>query len=370
MAKTYYEILEVTKSASADEIKKSYRKLARKYHPDVNPDNKEAEAKFKDISEAYAVLSDADKRKQYDSVGHDAFTSSGQGYNFNNMNFEDMRNFRFGGGGSFEDMFGDIFGGARRGGGRSRRPTVTKGDDITYSIKVPFADTVTGSSIEVNVNHSVTCDKCGGTGGKKSTCSSCHGTGASSQGGGMFQTACGTCGGTGEQYTEKCSKCNTSGYTLTTERIKVNIPAGISHEAKIRIAGKGNAGKNGGPSGDLFIIADVVPSTVYTREGNDLMATIPVDIFEATLGAKISVPTPYGAVMLNIPAGTKGGQKFRLKGRGMPIMRKDTKGDLYIIVELVTPTEISSDVENMLKSAMEQTKRPDRQSIIAQGTIS
>ncbi len=368
MAKTYYDILEVQKSSTADEIKKSYRKLARKYHPDVNPDNAEAEAKFKEISEAYAVLSDDEKRKEYDTLGHDAFTNSGQGYNFSNMNFDDMRNFNFGGGGSFEDIFGDIFGGRTSRARTTRRPTNTKGDDITYAIKVPFADSVKGNSIEVSVNHSVKCETCGGSGGKKATCTQCGGTGSNAQGG-FFQMPCNNCGGTGEQYSEKCKTCNTSGYTLTTERIKVNIPAGIHNGAKIRIAGKGNAGKGNGPSGDLYIITEIIASPVYSREKDDLFVTIPVDIFEATLGSKINVPTPYGAVTLSIPAGTKGGQKFRLKGKGMPIIRKETKGDLYIIIELVTPKEINEEVTQMLKNAMEKTSRPDRQSIIEKATV-
>lgn len=367
MAKDYYEILGVNKSASADEIKKNYKKLAKKYHPDVNPNDKEAENKFKELSEAYAVLSDQEKRKEYDSVGHEAFTNSGHGYNFQNMNYEDMRNFNFGGA-SFEDLFGDIFGGgrSRRRSGASGRPM--KGEDITYSMRIPFADAVHGSSYEININRTIKCSVCGSTGGKKSTCRTCAGTGVSG-GNGFFQMQCETCGGTGQEIVDPCKNCRGSGVVSTTERIKVKIPAGVASGSKIRIAGKGNASPNNGPDGDLYIITEVANHSVYERNGNDLSVKIDVDIFEAMLGNKITVPTPYGQVALNLPAGTQNGQKFRLKGKGMPILKKEAKGDLYVVTNLITPKNLPADVTELIKEAMAKTPRPDRQPLLSKGKI-
>ncbi len=368
MAKDYYEILETTKSATADEIKKNYRKLARKYHPDVNPGDKDAENKFKELSEAYAVLSDPEKRKEYDSVGHDAFTNSGHGYNFQNMNYEDMRNFNFGGT-SFEDLFGDIFG--NLGGGRRRRTASSsrKGEDITYSIRIPFADAVKGSSYEINVNRTVKCPSCGGTGGKKSVCTECGGSGVSKNSRGFFQTSCEACGGTGEKYTEACKTCGTSGFVSTSERIKVSIPAGVGSGSKIRLAGKGNASSGSGPDGDLYIITEVASHPVYERNGADLSVNVPIDIFEAALGAKITVPTPYGDVSLNIPPGTQNGQKFRLKGKGMPVLKKDAKGDLYVIAKVIIPKAVTEEERKKLQEIMDGTRRPDRSDLLAKGRI-
>ncbi len=366
MAENYYDILGVSKTATADEIKKSYRVLARKYHPDVNPGDKEAEDKFKKLSEAYAVLSDPEKRREYDSIGHDAFTSSGHGYNFQNMNFEDMRNFNFGGA-SFEDIFGDFFGGFTSSSSKGRSKS-RKGSDITYSIKIPFADAVKGGSYELNISRNDTCKTCHGTGGKKTSCSSCHGTGMAS-GGAFFASTCRTCHGTGEKIIEPCKECRSKGYVPTQEHIKIKIPAGIDNDAKIRVAGKGHAGENGAPAGDLYIKTNIINNPVYKRNGSDLTINMDIDIFEATLGTKLQVPTPYGAVNLNIPAGVKSGQKLRLKGKGMPVMKKNTTGDLYVVINIIAPDKIKDDIRDLLIKAQEKSPSIDRSDILSKGVI-
>jgi molecular chaperone DnaJ len=304
----YYEVLGVTKSASDDEIKKAYRALARKYHPDVNKDDKNAESKFKEISEAYAVLSDKAKRADYDSVGHDAFTRSGQGYDFSNMNREDMQNFNFGGM-NMEDLLGDLFGGGGGfGGRRSRRPM--KGADIQYTLAISFADVIRGNEYELNLKT-----------------------------------------GSGD------------------ERIKVKIPAGVDNSSKIRIAGKGHAGTNGAGFGDLYILPKIPKHAVYEREGADLTLHVDIDIFEASLGTKVEVPTPYGAVSLNIPATTQDGKKFRLKGKGVPQITGGGVGDLYVMIHVRVPEIKDESDKRVLSEMMSKYVRPDRSALLAKGAV-
>lgn len=308
MAKNYYDVLGVSKSATEDEIKKAYRKLARKYHPDVNPDDKSAEDKFKEISEAYAVLSDKEKKAQYDSMGHDAFSHSGQGYDFHNMKYEDMQNFNFGGM-SMEDILGDLFGGL--GGGRSRRSTrPTKGADIQYSINIPFADVIRGNEYELTVNSN-----------------------------------------------------------MGSERIKVKVPAGVDTGSKIRLSGKGDAGQNGGPRGDLYIIPKVPKHPVYERDGADLSITVNVDVFEAMLGTTLQVPTPYGPVNLKIPAGSQEGRKLRLKDRGVPRLKGVGKGDLYVVVHIIVPDVVDPQDIKLVEQLMARYPRPDRKHLLIDGVI-
>ena len=307
MAKNYYDVLGVEKKASDEEIKKAYRSLARKYHPDVNQGDKGAEAKFKEVSEAYAVLSDSEKRSQYDSLGHDLFTNSGKGYNFNNMNYEDMRNFNFGGM-SMEDLLGDLgdlFGSRTR---RSTRPM--KGSDVQYALSIPFSDVFHGNEYDLNLST-----------------------------------------GSGQ------------------ERIKVKIPAGVNNNSKIRIAGKGNPGLNNGPRGDLYILPKIPKHSVYERDGSDLYVKIDIDMFEAALGAKIQAPTPYGAVNLSIPPATQEGQKFRLKGKGAPALKGSGVGDLYVIVQIKISEIKSEGDRKALSEIMSRYSRPDRDSILQKGVI-
>jgi molecular chaperone DnaJ len=367
MAINYYEELGVSKGATADEIKKAYRKLARKYHPDVNPGDKTAEEKFKKISEAYGVLSNDEKRKQYDSIGHDAFVSGGQGYDFSGANYDDIRS-TFGGF-DIDDLFGDFFGGGRR--RTSARNRVTKGEDIFYSVRVPFNDVINGNEYEISLNHTVSCSDCGGKGGEKKTCSACNGTGKISRGKGGFgvSSPCSSCGGTGETTSKHCSSCNGRGHRDSSERIKVRIPKGVDKNSKIRVAGKGDAGLNGGPSGDLYIVTNVQDHPVYRREGDNLYVDVEVDMFEAALGTKIEVPTPYGSVNMTIPAGTQSGQKFRLKSRGVPMLKGNETGDLYLVINVKIPAMTLESDREAMQSIMGKYATNSREELLRKGKL-
>jgi len=368
MARDYYEVLGVQKGSTADEIKKAYRKMARKYHPDVNPGDSAAEDKFKEISEAYGVLSDAEKKKQYDSLGHDAFKSSGQGYDFSGSNFEDIKN-HFGGGFDFGDLFGDIFGG---GGGRSRRSRAPrKGEDIHYTIQIPFKDAIFGNEYEIAVNHTESCKSCGGKGGDKSTCTACNGSGhtMTQQRGMVGMAPCQTCKGSGEITKNVCSVCRGSGYSNKQEKIKVKIPKGVDKNSKIRVAGKGNAGTNGGPQGDLYIITNVKDHELYERKGDNLYVNVDVDMFEASLGDKISIPTPYGTINMNIPAGTQPGQKFRIKNKGVPGLGKNTVGDLYVVIKVNIPSIAQESDRESLKEMHKKYMTGERDKLIEKARL-
>ncbi|MDR2400021.1 MAG: DnaJ domain-containing protein [Deferribacteraceae bacterium] len=357
----YYEVLGVPKTATQEEIKKAYRALARKYHPDVNKNDKSAETKFKEISEAYATLSDADKKSQYDAVGHEAFTRSGQGYDFNNMNFEDLKNFNFGGF-SMEDILGDFLGGGRR------RRRVSNGEDIQYSLPITFADVIHGNVYEFNLNRTKSCPKCKVEGGGRIPCPVCKGTGYTT--GGMFgMETCKHCKGAQTVPKSNCPGCGGRGVIHVSERIKVKIPAGVDSSSKIRIAGKGNAGANGGGDGDLFIIPIIEKHPVYGRNGADLSITADIDIFEAALGAKITVPTPYGQVNLNIPPATQEGQKFRLKEKGIPRLKGGGVGDLYVSAHIVVPKLTQDGDTARLNEIKAHYPHPDREKLLKRGAV-
>jgi molecular chaperone DnaJ len=359
----YYEILGLSKSAKPEEIKKAYRSLARKYHPDVNKD-KSAEKKFKEISEAYAVLSDPQKKDEYDRLGHDNFTKSGQGYDFNNMNYEDLRNFNFGGM-NLDDLLGDILGG-----GRSARKSTSpaKGSDIQYSVEVSLSDIINGAEAEFNLTRTITCPTCKGKGGDRAKCPVCKGAGQTSSNS-FFASVCQKCGGEGYIKTNRCAKCGGNGEMLRSERIKVKIPKGVDNNSKIRLRGKGNAGRNGGPSGDLYIIPKIAAHPVYERDGDNINLKVDIDMFEALLGAKIQVPTPYGAVSISIPAATQEGQKFRLKGRGIPKSKGAVNGDLFVQVHINIPTITNEADKQELLALMAKYSRPDRTELIRKGTL-
>jgi len=368
MARDFYEILGVSKSSSNDEIKKAYRKLARKYHPDVNPGDSVAEDKFKEISEAYSVLGDETQRKQYDSLGHNAFKAGGHGHDFSGSNFDDIRD-HFGGF-DFGDIFGDMFGGGR-GGGRRRSTAPRKGEDIHYTVNIPFKDAIFGNEYEISVNHSKTCQSCSGKGGDKSTCPTCGGSGKSmNQQAGMFGISpCSTCRGSGEITQNTCGRCGGAGYTNAQEKIKVKIPKGVDKDSKIRIPGKGNAGANGGPQGDLYIITNVEEHPDFERRGNNIYVRVDIDMFEAALGEKINIPTPHGTISMSIPAGTQPEQKFRIKGRGVPSLKGSAVGDLYAVMNITVPKVSSDSDREALQEMMKRYTTDDRDKLIERARL-
>lgn len=358
MAKDYYELLGIQKGASADDIKKAYRKMAMKYHPDQNRDNKEAEAKFKEINQAYDVLKDEQKRAAYDRYGHAAFEQGGFGNaGRGGAGAGGFSDFGFGGAGNFsdifEEMFGDIMGGGR---GGQTRGGATRGSDLQYTLDISLHEAFTGTEKTIRVPTWESCDTCGGDGAKPgtkpTTCHSCNGIGRVRAQQGFFtvERTCPTCGGAGKVITEKCTSCAGQGRMRTSKTLKVNIPAGIDHGRRIRLAGEGEAGLKGGPSGDLYVLINVKPHKLYQREGANLHCRVPVAMTTAALGGSIEVPTiDGGKADVKIPAGTQTGQQFRLRGKGMSVLRSSSRGDAYIEIYVETPVNLSSKQKELLK---------------------
>jgi molecular chaperone DnaJ len=340
MTKDYYSTLGVSKNASVAEIKKGYRKLARKYHPDLNPGDKNSEARFKEIQEAYSVLSNAKKKAQYDQFGSVGDVpprgSYQQGYSsggFEGFNFSDF------GSSSFRDLFDNIFSSSQH----QAYQGPQKGEDLRYTMKVGFFDAINGLQTRIQLARMTACGACGGQGyiqvGGSKTCTACGGAGkTTSQAGTMrFATACQACRGTGKATGTECRACHGSGQIQKTELIRVRIPAGVDSGSKVRIPGKGNAGTLGGPPGDLFIIIGVDTHRLFRREGSNIHVKIPITVPEATLGAKIEVPTVHGKSTIKIPPATKSGQKFRLRDKGVPKVNKKSRGDQFVEVYIVPP---------------------------------
>lgn len=339
--KDYYEVLGVSKNATDAEIKSAFRKLAKKYHPDVSKEENAAE-KFKEAQEAYAVLSDKQKRSQYDQFGHAAFDQNGGmgGFNFNDVDMSDILHDIFGGGFGFGSSF---FGG----GSTSRRNHKTKGPDINVIFDMDFKEAAFGTETNVELNIDDTCSKChgkGGTGIKK--CGTCGGTGViTRQQRSLFgtfatQSPCPDCGGDGEVYSTRCTECKGTGKKKVKKTIKVKVPAGVDTGDHLRVPGKGPAGENGGPNGDVYIEIRVKEHPLFKREGSDLYITLPLTIKEATLGCKKEVPTLEGNIILTVPAGSQSGEKHRIKGRGLKTPTSSKVGDLYIILKVVIPTKL------------------------------
>lgn len=367
--KDYYQILGIKKDAKPDEIKKAYRRLARKYHPDVNPNDKASEDRFKEVQEAYDVLSDEKKRKVFDRFGYyhenlDADSPFGAGAGAGNAGAAgfDFSGFDFsgtttGGGSSFRDIFSDLFGGS---GGAARteaeppRAVPKKGRDIEIPLGLSFEEAFNGLTTNLTVNRSEQCSRCqgaGDTGGPVVTCSTCKGTGQVMRAGGrlQFSQECPDCGGTGRRRTP-CSLCNGKGTTPKSEQVKVRIPAGVDTGSRVRIPKKGHGGRLGAEPGDLFIVTNVGKHPFFTRKGDNIFVTVPVTVPEAALGARIEVPTVEGKAQLKIPAGTESGQKFRLRERGFPSLRNpQLRGDQFVEVKMSLPRVISEETKELLR---------------------
>ncbi len=353
--KDYYEVLDVARNATDEEIKKAYRKLAMKYHPDRNQDNPSAEEKFKEVKEAYEMLSDPDKRAAYDQYGH-----AGVDPNMGAGGFGGG----FGGGspfGDFGDIFGDIFG--NMGGARQRGPQVYRGSDLRYTMEISLEDAANGKVTQIRVPSWEECDACHGSGAEPGTsaetCPTCKGQGQVRMSQGFFsvQQTCPTCHGSGKHIPSPCKKCHGQGKTKTQKTLEVNIPAGIEDGMRIRNAGKGEPGVNGGPAGDLFVEIHIKHHPVFERDGTDLHCTIPLAFTQAALGGEIEVPTLHGKAHMTIPEGTQTGQVFRLRGKGMPHVRSaSTIGDLYVHVELEVPVKLTSEQKDLIRQFEESLK--------------
>jgi len=372
--KDYYKQLGIKKDAKAADIKKAYRRLARKYHPDVNPGDKSAEEKFKEIQEAYDILSDEKKRKVFDKFGYyddnldinspfGAGAGSGQGgYDFSGFNWDPAAGGRTSSGSaesssSFRDIFSDLFGGGAAGAQPqpdAPKPLPKKGRDIEIPLAMKFEESVTGLETNITVNRSTQCSRCNGAGdmgGPVVTCSTCNGGGQVQKQGGrlQFSQPCQDCEGTGRRR-QPCSLCKGKGVTPKKDAVKVRIPAGVDTGSRIRVAKKGHGGRLGAPPGDLYIITNVGKHKYFKRKGNNIYVTVPITVAEAALGAKIEVPTVEGKTKLKIPPGTQSGQKIRLRERGIPSIRnKDVRGDQFIEVKITLPKVISEETKALLK---------------------
>lgn len=346
--KDYYEVLGVPKTATDAEIKSAFRKLAKKYHPDVSKEENAAE-KFKEAQEAYAVLSDPEKRKQYDQFGHSAFTNNGGG-------FSGFEGFDFG---NVSDIFEDLFGGMGFSTGRSSSKKSNgprKGNDVLYHLTIDFEEAVYGTKKDIKVDMEENCPKCHGAGGFDSkTCHECHGSGTVTSeqrtlfGSFLSKTTCPYCKGTGEVYETTCQECRGRGKVTNRKTITITVPAGIDSENRLRIAGKGSAGINGGPNGDLYVEFTVKEHDFYQRVDDDIYVTLPLTITEAVLGTRKDVPTIYGNVELTIPAGTQNGEKMRLRGKGIENVNSKRKGDMYVITKVIIPEKLSRDQKKLFE---------------------
>lgn len=351
----YYEVLGVSKGASDDEIKKAYRKMAKQYHPDLNPGDKTAEAKFKEVNEAYEVLSDKEKRSRYDQFGHagvDPNFGAGAGGPFGGFSGADFGDIDLG------DIFGSFFGGGFGGGSSSRRNGPMKGDTLRAGVTITFEEAAFGCEKEIILNREETCETCHGSGCEPGTtaeiCPNCRGTGTVriQRGGGAFTFAtsapCSKCGGTGKIIHQPCKTCNGSGSVRKQRKITVKIPAGIDNGQAVSLRGQGGAGRNGGPAGDLIISVTVRPHAFFKRDGTSVYLEQPVSFLQATLGAELEIPTIDGKVKWTLPEGTQPGTTFRLRGKGIPSINGRGRGDQFVTVQVQVPKNLNREQKEAL----------------------
>ena len=347
MKKDYYEVLGISKTATDAEIKSAFRKMAKQYHPDINKAPDAAE-KFKEAQEAYAVLSDPNKRKQYDQYGHAAFDNNGGagGYDFSGFDFSDI----------FSDLFGSSFGGFNFGGRSTTSRGSRKGEDSLVRVNLTFLEAINGCKKTIKVASSEACPDCNGKGGLgEKTCSACHGSGTITSeqrsifGSFMTRTTCDTCHGKGTTYEKTCTTCHGTGKINKTKEIEVKVPAGVDNGNQLRVAGKGEAGYNGGPNGDLYIEFKVEEHPIFEREEDDIYLFLPITIVDCVLGCKKDVPTIDGTIKLTIPENSKTGDKLRIKGKGVPNVNTGKKGDMYVVLNILPPTKLTREQKTLLE---------------------
>ena len=347
MAEDYYSILGVERGASGDEVKKAYRKLAMKFHPDRNPDNPEAEEKFKEINAAYEVLSDEKKRHQYDQLGHHRYTQNGRGGG--GMSAEDIFASVFGGDGG--DFFSSFFGG----GGRRGLNAPSRGEDLLYEMRISFGEAIFGTEKVISIPRSETCSRCQGNGAEpgssRKTCSYCggHGQVAMTQGFFSIRQTCSHCRGAGSILEKPCHDCQGVGSQRKSKKLTITIPPGVDNGSRLRVSGEGNAGERGGPSGDLYVSLHIAPHELFVREDLDLYCDVTIDFPLATLGGSIDVPTIYGKESLKVPAGVQSGARLRLRNKGVPALSGGRRGDHYFRIIVEVPTNLSSAQKKKLK---------------------
>src|SRR5919199_1864278 len=365
---TLYDTLGVPKSASTDEIKKAYRKLAAKYHPDKNPGDASAEERFKEVQSAYDTLSDAEKRKAYDQFG----TANGRpGFDPRDFNFRGGGNFRVDDLGDLGDLFGGLGGLFGRGGTRTRRAQPERGPDIEAVLNLSFEDSLRGLETKIPVDVTTACRECGGTGAQPGTapviCPECNGRGVVSESQGLFALSqpCPRCRGNGTVVEKPCARCQGSGRERRTKRYTVKIPAGVKDGTRIRLKGKGEPGANGGPPGDLHVVTRVATSPTYERRDADLVVNVPLTYPEAALGATVEVPTPEGPVSLKVPAGSEEGKLLRIRGRGAPRLNGQGRGDVLARIRISVPKKLTKAEREKLEELRKVERRNPREGLVS-----
>jgi len=349
----YYEVLGVERTCTDVELKSAYRKLALQYHPDRNPNNPDAEEKFKEASEAYGVLSDPQKRATYDRFGHAGNGMGGFGGGFEaNINFNDI----------FGDIFGDIFAGGMSGGTGRRRSRAQRGSDLREDVSLTFEEAVFGAKKELKVRRHTTCTECSGSGAAPGkgpvTCPQCEGRGQIRYQQGFFTVArtCSACGGAGQIIKDPCTKCRGQGRVMKESSMEVNVPPGVEDGTSLRYQDRGEAGFHGGPAGDLYVVLHVAEHDFFEREGSDLYCQVPVSFGQLALGAEVEIPTLYGPHKLKVPEGTQTGARFRIKNKGVPVINRNTKGDLFVQVVAQTPHKLTKRQRELLQELEGLTK--------------